>query len=172
VCFNFLCYSEVSRLSQNSLWKTFEGNFCCLQLIHITVELHTVNVDNCHCYYVLNSQHTHPFSDPFPGLPRWASTRKVKLIWILRKQETVSVSGISWAICWIANNGDIMLNSHHQSPFLSKHCTEAVHWFAPLHNMHLSVQNKTILKFIQVNHQKQTANQKFTKGQNHWWPII
>ena len=34
-----------------------------------------------------------------PGLPRWAGTRKVKSIWILLKQETVSGSGISWAIC-------------------------------------------------------------------------
>jgi len=29
----------------------------------------------------------------------WAGTRKVKPIWILLKQETVSGSGISWAIC-------------------------------------------------------------------------
>jgi len=35
----------------------------------------------------------------FPGLPMWAGTRKVKPIWILQKQETVSGSGISWAIC-------------------------------------------------------------------------
>ena len=34
-----------------------------------------------------------------PGLPRSAGTRKVKPIWILLKQETVSGSGISWAIC-------------------------------------------------------------------------
>jgi len=33
------------------------------------------------------------------GLSRWAGTRKVKPIWILLKQETVSGSGISWAIC-------------------------------------------------------------------------
>ena len=32
-------------------------------------------------------------------LPGWAGTRKVKPIWILLKQETVSGSGISWAIC-------------------------------------------------------------------------
>jgi len=32
------------------------------------------------------------------GLSGWASTRKVKPIWILLKQETVSGSGISWAI--------------------------------------------------------------------------
>ena len=36
----------------------------------------------------------------FPGLPRWAGTRrKVKPLWILLKQQTVSGSGISWAIC-------------------------------------------------------------------------
>ena len=34
----------------------------------------------------------------FPGLPGWAGTRKVKPIWILLKQETVSGSGISWDI--------------------------------------------------------------------------
>jgi len=34
----------------------------------------------------------------FPGLPRWAGTRKVKPIRTLLKQKTVSGSGISWAI--------------------------------------------------------------------------
>ena len=34
-----------------------------------------------------------------PGLPGWAGTKKVKPIWTLLKQETVSGSGISWAIC-------------------------------------------------------------------------
>jgi len=42
------------------------------------------------------SLHTHPFNGPLPGLPRWAGT---KPIWILLKQETMSGSGISWAIC-------------------------------------------------------------------------
>jgi len=35
----------------------------------------------------------------FPGLPRWAGTRKLKPIWTLLKQETVSGNGISWATC-------------------------------------------------------------------------
>ena len=35
----------------------------------------------------------------FPVLPWWAGTRKVKPIWIFLKQETVSGSGISWAVC-------------------------------------------------------------------------
>jgi len=33
------------------------------------------------------------------GLPGSAGTRKVKPVWILLKQETVSGSGVSWAIC-------------------------------------------------------------------------
>jgi len=34
-----------------------------------------------------------------PGLPGWAGTRKVIPIWTLLKQETVSGSGIIWAMC-------------------------------------------------------------------------
>ena len=51
------------------------------------------------CKKVNTHTHTHSFNGPFPGLPRWAGTRKVKPIWILLKQQTVSGSGISWAIC-------------------------------------------------------------------------
>ena len=47
-----------------------------------------------------NNTHTHSrLTALFPGLPGWASTRKVKPIWILVKQETVNGNGISWAIC-------------------------------------------------------------------------
>ena len=48
------------------------------------------------------STHTHIHTrlmTLYPGLPGWAGTRKVKPIWISLKQETVSGSGISWAIC-------------------------------------------------------------------------
>jgi len=41
--------------------------------------------------------HTHPFNGPISGTTRVSRTRKVKPIWILLKQETVSGSGISWA---------------------------------------------------------------------------
>ena len=33
------------------------------------------------------------------GTPGWAGTRTAKPIWILLKQETMSGSGISWAVC-------------------------------------------------------------------------
>jgi len=52
--------------------------------------------------YILHTvyTHTHTHLTAFClGLPGWASTRKVKPIWILLKQETVSGNGISWAIC-------------------------------------------------------------------------
>jgi len=53
-----------------------------------------------------------------PGLPRWAYIRKVKPIWILLKQETVSGSGISWAICKCApRSRQITMPAAHHSVF-------------------------------------------------------
>ena len=53
-----------------------------------------------------------------PGLPRWASTRKVKPIWTLLKQETVRGSGISWAICKCApRTKQITTPAPHHSDF-------------------------------------------------------
>jgi len=42
----------------------------------------------------MKETHTHTrLTALCPGLPRWASTRKVKPIWILLKQETVASAG-------------------------------------------------------------------------------
>ena len=50
--------------------------------------------------YVCTYVHTHTrLTALCPGLPGRAGTRKVKPVWILLKQETVSGSGISWAVC-------------------------------------------------------------------------
>ena len=43
--------------------------------------------------------HTHTFNGPLSGTTRVSRYQKGKPIWILLKQETVSGSGISWAIC-------------------------------------------------------------------------
>ena len=43
--------------------------------------------------------HTHPFNGPLSGTTRVSRYQKGKPMWILLKQETVSGSGISWAIC-------------------------------------------------------------------------
>ena len=64
--------------------------------------------------------HTHTrLTALFPGLPEWASTRKVKPIWISLKQETVSGSGISWAICKSAPHST---PAPHHSVFLQAAC--------------------------------------------------
>ena len=52
-----------------------------------------------------------------PGLPAWAGTRKVKPIWILLKQETVSGSGISWAIMQVCTS--LQTDNHASTPPLS-----------------------------------------------------
>ena len=71
----------------------------------------------------------------FPGLPGWAGTRKVKPIWILLKQETVSSSGISWAICKSApRSRQITMPTPHHSVFyrpdalLAAQPTASMHW--------------------------------------------
>ena len=51
-----------------------------------------------HLHYTHTHIHTHLMA-LCPGLPGWAGTRNVKPIWILLKQEIVSGSGISWAVC-------------------------------------------------------------------------
>ena len=57
------------------------------------------------------------------GLPRSAGTRKVKPIWILLEQETVSGSGISWAICKSApHSRQITTPVLHYSSFLQAGC--------------------------------------------------
>ena len=79
------------------------------------------------CYKILRDcgalTHIHTFNGPFPGLPRWAGTRKVKPIWILLKQETVSGSGLSRAVCKSApRSRQITMPAPHYSVFLQAWC--------------------------------------------------
>ena len=63
-----------------------------------------------------------------PGLPRWAGTRKVKPIWILLEQETVSGSGISWAMYKSApRSRQITTQAPHHSVFLQAGCPSCRH---------------------------------------------
>ena len=88
-----------------------------------------------------------------PGLPRWAGTRKVKPIWILLKQETVSGSGISWAICKSAPcSRQITMPAPHHSVFLqvgcpSCHPTNSVKALKAQHDTHAVHMHSTYAKF-------------------------
>ena len=80
----------------------------------------------------------------FLGLPRWAVTRKVKPVWILLKQETVSGSGISWDICKSApQSRQITTPAPHCSVFYRPDAlpaaqpTASKHW-SYLHNLQLA----------------------------------
>jgi len=67
-------------------------------------------------FYCVRNTHTHTcLTALFPGLPRWASTRKIKAIWILLEHETVSGGDLSWAICKSAScsRQTTMLAPHH-----------------------------------------------------------
>jgi len=84
--------------------------------------------------------HTH-LTALFPWLPRWAGTRKVKPIWLL-KQETVSGSGISWAICKCASRcRQITMPTPHHSVFYRPDALPAAqptvskHWRAQHNNI-------------------------------------
>ena len=84
-------------------------------------------LQNAVFWLIFKISHTHTLTHLTaicPGLPGWASTRKVKASWILLKQETVSGSGISLDICKSAPlSSQITMPAPPpgQMPFLSPH---------------------------------------------------
>ena len=88
-----------------------------------------------------------------PGLLRWAGTRKVKPIWILLKQETVSGSGISWAICKSApRSRQTTTSAPHHSYVLymldalpAAQPTASKHWRLDIQNYSMSMDTSATL---------------------------
>ena len=97
------------------------GCRCC---VSIDSSPHHWKPSLCTHYRWLIHTHTHTLLMALcPGLPGWAGTRKVTPIWILLKQETVSGSGISWAICKSAPRSRITTPAPHHSVFLQAGCS-------------------------------------------------
>jgi len=79
--------AQVRPVSSSATWRRHANVDCCNSNQHLVTII---------------CPHTHTrLMALCAGLPGWAGTRKVKPVWILLKQETVSGSGISWAICWM-----------------------------------------------------------------------
>jgi len=95
-------------------------------------------------------QHTHTHTHTLltalcPGLPGQASTREVKPIWILLKQETVSGSGISWTVCKSApHSRQITTPAPHHSVFYRPDALRAAQPTASKHWRHSTVQYSDI----------------------------
>jgi len=92
-----------------------------------------ISSNSVHVQFMLHT-HTH-LTALFPGLPGWAGTRKIKPIWTLLKQETVSSSGISWTICKSAPRSRQVTTpaSHHSvfyrpDAFPAAQPTASKHW--------------------------------------------
>ena len=65
------------------------------------------------------------FHGPLSGTTQVSRYQKVKPIWILLKQETVSGSGISWAICkFTPRFRQIIMPAPHHSIFLQARCKD------------------------------------------------
>ena len=112
-----MCRTHLGRFSR----------FCkahdCDQQTQTTPNAAAVAVGRVHAMLATwsnSSTHTH-LTALFPGLPRRAGTRKVEPIWILLKQETVSGSGIRWAICKSAPcSRQITMPAPHCSVFIGR----------------------------------------------------
>ena len=108
-------HSSAVLLTQSISWQHSQISYTH-KLIHMNIILQ-LKITPTHT-------HTHTrLTALCPGLPGWAGTRKVKPIWILLKQETVSGSGISWAICKSASRSrQITMPAPHHSVFLRAGC--------------------------------------------------
>ena len=109
--FSLTVSSTIYQMSTTKLSRSNHSNFLCFALF---TSLFYKSV-----LYLHFDDNTHArLTALFPGLSRWAGTRKVKPIWILLKQETVSGSGISWAICKSApHSRQITMPAPHHSVF-------------------------------------------------------
>jgi len=100
---SWLLFNENCHVDHTAGIQQFYGNF---------------NYDDFYWYGsqsagLVTNKHTR-LTALFPGLPRWAGTRKVKPIWILLKQETVSGSGISKSA---PRSRQITMSAPHHSVF-------------------------------------------------------
>ena len=100
--------SSVSGHQQ--LWRDYNLGFMITNVQR--TRLYAVVLQQCHDLWT----HTHTCLTALcPGLPKSAGTRKVKPIWILLKQETVSGSGIRLGHMQVCTSRQITTSAPHHS---------------------------------------------------------
>jgi len=105
---------KASRYTDANLINKWPGNIKKETNVRTHPPIDGLSTNNC-------SIHTH--TALCTGLPGWDGTRKVKPVWILLKQETVSSSGISWATCKSAPcSRQTTTPAPHHSVFLQTGC--------------------------------------------------
>ena len=112
-------------------------------------------------YTLHNHTHTHTHSRLtalFPGLPGWAGTRKVKPIWILVKQETVSGNGISWAICKSTpcSRQITVPAPHHSIPYIIIDTNFGDHWLRGLQCRGIKFSHSPLTSMVTLTTHSQT----------------
>ena len=107
-----------------NIWQSYKQKRDCLVHFLRLLAVFWPGAQSARDNHVLASNTHTPVLRPFfPGLPRWAGTRKVKPICILLEQEIVSGSGISWAICKSPSRSrQITTPAPHYSVFLQTGC--------------------------------------------------
>jgi len=113
--YNFLSHSVHDQvfLSNSTNVQPINWHMTMIRFFYQTVQIYNQQT------LTHTQTHTHTRSTALsPGLPRSAGTRKVKPIWILLEQKTVSGSGISCAICKSAHHSrHITMPAPHHSVF-------------------------------------------------------
>ena len=124
------------------------------KLTHTHTHAYTCTHTHTHTHACMNTcAHAHTYTRLtalFPRLPGWASTRKVKPIWISLKLEIVSGSGISWAMCRSAPcSRQITTPAPHHSVFYRPDALPAAQPTASMHWRH-SLLNAICNSFIKM----------------------
>jgi len=128
-------------LPEGWIWVVIQYNLAWIVQINFQQTRNSQIITTfCRIYMLHTHTHTYPFNGPFSGLPGWAGTRKVKAIWISLKQDTVSGSGISWAICKSASRSrQITMPLPHHSVFYRPDALPATQPTASKHWRHCGI---------------------------------
>jgi len=154
LCVDFLFYSLLSMFGCAQFW------FFLVSISKMTKSVQT---------------HTHTcITALLPVLSGWAGTRKVKPIWILLKQETVSGSGISWVVCKSAPRcRQITTPATDHSVFyrpdaLPAQPTASKHWTDKSVQKHGMIKLLNVKDMLKISAWKQNRK-KWWKEQKKWW---